>query len=161
MDTPGIPACGKQRETPRFSPSPDQCILIEHMNNNGETKKVHPANAYPDSCRTKEEEIRNSIVLATTSFTQHRQSHNPASLTTLSVSQPCQSHNPVSLTAVSLPSQRTCLHIFIPAKRRESRKSNRGWRNSFRKWERTWKTRWIEQDDPGWRVRRELRLAGW
>jgi hypothetical protein len=103
MDTPGIPACGKQRETPRFSPSPDQCILIEHMNNNGETKKVHPANAYPDSCRTKEEEIRNSIVLATTSFTQHRQSHNPASLTTLSVSQQCHCLHNVLASTSSFP----------------------------------------------------------
>ena len=50
-------------------------------------KKVHPENAHPDSCRTKVEEIRNSIVPATTSFTQHRQSHNSVIAFTTSLPQ--------------------------------------------------------------------------
>jgi hypothetical protein len=52
-------------------------------------------------CHTKKEDIRNSILFATTSFshTQHRQFHNV-----------------VSLTAVSLPPQRTCLHNVLAAK---------------------------------------------
>ena len=93
-------------------------------------------NGYADSFVTQR---RKTSATASFSPQHHFLILNIVSFTTLSVSQQCHClHNVLASTT------------YLPP-RRESRKRNRAGRNSFRKWERAWKKRQTEQDDPGWR----------